>query len=479
MPIARWRSRPPFYTARSLKIWKHIKIVHLPPSVSFISPPCLLPSKNVQDVRFLFAVPSTSCCPHRRHTCRSWIFHLETPECGTRAVTRHFQMTRLSFSCRSWSCGLDIKEHWPTMSLDIVITAHPHSDGFLHVLLFLPSDVSFYKSILVIHAKKPNHIISSFSSSTHLHLMSTTQLPWDLRLQQDCPLGHVHHGVVSGDDYTAKRYQVLECTVSPSANGIPVPPLDYPQGAQRVESPLKNVFENEALFMAPTSVSSYQGTLWGSQFVQANYPSSTSSTIYADDNGRSSIIEGQPIQLSPHTIPLPIAQARPSFHGDSFDRPLTNATTRRSEGGVQDRASDERAFAHLSLNSSTPLPHATGYTSMYPQDNGSASRPGQPPFVHHANTGSTVDQASSTVHRGFTVSQRGWPDYYTDVSSRSPFPNPVLPSIQGPYPSSYPDDENLAIPLEPTENSDPFTGQSYPPPNEPTEVSHSRDVPSN
>ncbi|KAI6104472.1 hypothetical protein EV401DRAFT_2017411 [Pisolithus croceorrhizus] len=370
----------------------------------------------------------------------------------------------------SWSCGLDIKEHWPTMSLDIVITAHPHSDGFLHVLLFLPSDVSFYKSILVIHAKKPNHIISSFSSSTHLHLMSTTQLPWDLRLQQDCPLGHVHHGVVSGDDYTAKRYQVLECTVSPSANGIPVPPLDYPQGAQRVESPLKNVFENEALFMAPTSVSSYQGTLWGSQFVQANYPSSTSSTIYADDNGRSSIIEGQPIQLSPHTIPLPIAQARPSFHGDSFDRPLTNATTRRSEGGVQDRASDERAFAHLSLNSSTPLPHATGYTSMYPQDNGSASRPGQPPFVHHANTGSTVDQASSTVHRGFTVSQRGWPDYYTDVSSRSPFPNPVLPSIQGPYPSSYPDDENLAIPLEPTENSDPFTGQSYPPPNEPTEI---------
>ncbi|KAI6159399.1 hypothetical protein EDD17DRAFT_902677 [Pisolithus thermaeus] len=107
---------------------------------------------------------------------------------------------------------------------------------------------------------------------------------------------------------------------------------------------------------------------------------------------------------------------------------------------------------------------------MYPQDNGSASRPDQPPFVHHANTGSTIDQASSAVHRGFTVSQCGWPDYHTDVSSWSPFPNPVLPLIQGSYPSSYPDDENLAIPSEQTENSDPFSGQSYPPPNEPTEI---------
>lgn len=225
--------------------------------------------------------------------------------------------------------------------------------------------------------------------------MPKTRSPLVLCPQQDCTLG-----------------QVSECAALPLANNTTVPALGYSHGAQRVKSPLKGALENEILPIprALTSLPRYRDTFSSSQYLGANHPGSTSSTIDADKDGKPSIIsrlldsqgepraddelrmKGRPIRLSSHTISLPVAQAHSPSHGDRCDIPLINATTHRIEGGVQDCASDNTAhasIAYLSPNCSIPIPHA-----VYLRDRGSVSRFGEPPFVHHAGTGSTMDLAS-------------------------------------------------------------------------------------
>ncbi|KAI6137358.1 hypothetical protein F5141DRAFT_1209678 [Pisolithus sp. B1] len=244
--------------------------------------------------------------------------------------------------------------------------------------------------------------------------------------------------------------------------------------------PLENAVGSRAFSMvslllnqASTSVPKYQDSPWGSQYTQANHPLSTPPTIYANEDGGSSIFEGRSIQLPRPTIPVPITQAHTPFHGDHFETPLVNAITPRFEGDMQDRTSDDTAYPRISLsslNSSILLPHAVGYPSRYPQDNGNASRFIVPPFVHGATAGFTMGLASKAVSRGYTAPLHDWPDHHQNASSWSVFPNPVKLSIPGPYPSGYPDSENFAMPLEWTTNSDRFTGQSYLPPSKPTEI---------
>ncbi|KAI6161504.1 hypothetical protein EDD17DRAFT_692431 [Pisolithus thermaeus] len=226
-----------------------------------------------------------------------------------------------------------------------------------------------------------------------------------------------------------------------------------------------------SLNQALASVLSARLRSGGSQYVQANHPGSASSIVYAAGDGWSSM--GRPIQLPHHAIPVPITQAHIPFRSDRSDRPPVDTAIPRFEGDVQDHACDNTVYSDVALptrNSSILLPHALGYPSRYPQDNGSAQRFGKPLFVHDATAGFTTGLVSRGVPPGYT----DLPDHHQDVSSWSASPNPVMPSIQGPYPSGYPGSENFPMPLGRTTDSDQFTGQTYPLPSKPTEASGSR-----
>ncbi|KAI6125223.1 hypothetical protein EV401DRAFT_1940040, partial [Pisolithus croceorrhizus] len=228
-----------------------------------------------------------------------------------------------------------------------------------------------------------------------------------------------------------------------------------------------------SLNQALASVLSARLRSGGSQYVQANHPGSASSIVYAAGDGWSSMIKGRPIQLPHHAIPVPITQAHIPFRSDRSDRPPVDTAIPRFEGDVQDHACDNTVYSDVALptrNSSILLPHALGYPSRYPQDNGSAQRFGKPLFVHDATAGFTTGLVSRGVPPGYT----DLPDHHQDVSSWSASPNPVMPSIQGPYPSGYPGSENFPMPLGRTTDSDQFTGQTYPLPSKPTEASGSR-----
>ncbi|KAI6125563.1 hypothetical protein EDD16DRAFT_1557259 [Pisolithus croceorrhizus] len=231
-----------------------------------------------------------------------------------------------------------------------------------------------------------------------------------------------------------------------------------------------------SLNQALASVLSARLCSGGSQYAQANYPWSTSSTVYAAVDGWSSMIEGQPIQLPHHAIPVPITQAHIPFHSDRSHRSPVDAAVPRFKGDMQDHACDNTVYSDVApptWTSSILLPHAWGYPLRYPQDNGSAPRFGKPLFVHDATAGFTT----GLVSRGVLPGHTDLPDHHQDVSSWSASPNPVMPSIQGPYPSGYLGSENFPMPLGRTTDSDQFTGQTYPLPSKPTEIASTPDVP--
>ncbi|KAI5994225.1 hypothetical protein EDC04DRAFT_1241839 [Pisolithus marmoratus] len=143
------------------------------------------------------------------------------------------------------------------------------------------------------------HMISSSSSSTPSHAVlnsTTTRLHQSLRRQQDCHL-HLRCDAASGYGYGIKQPQAPEYVVSSSVNGIPVPPVGYPQATPRVELPSDIDAEHgkawsiaSPLDQALTSVPGYQDTAWISQHSQGNSPVSTSLTSYAGEDGGSFII---------------------------------------------------------------------------------------------------------------------------------------------------------------------------------------------
>ncbi|KAI6117364.1 hypothetical protein EDD16DRAFT_1008874 [Pisolithus croceorrhizus] len=140
----------------------------------------------------------------------------------------------------------------------------------------------------------------------------TTQLPRDLCHQQDCHLDHARHGTMSGDDYTIQRSQLPGCIVSSSTDNVPFPPAGISQAAGRVGMPSENAVGSRAFSMvspllnqASTSVPKYEDSPWGGRYTQANHPLSTPPTIYANEDGGSSIFEGRSTQLPRPTIPVP------------------------------------------------------------------------------------------------------------------------------------------------------------------------------
>lgn len=253
-----------------------------------------------------------------------------------------------------------------------------------------------------------------------LHIMTnmwSTLLPCNLCHQQGCHLDHVCHGIMFGDDHTIKRPQAPEYIASSSVNNVSFPSVGYPQGVGPVDVPSGNAIGsrvlpvvspllNQASTLAPT----YQESLWGSLYAQVNYPVSTPSTSYSDEDGRGSIDFTADINAYPSITPL-------------------------------------------SLNPTA------GYPSRYSQDDGSAARFGEPPFARGVASGSTMGLA---LH--------DWPDHRPDVSSWSASPQPVMSLVPAPDPSSYPDNENFPVLLGRTTHSDRFTAQPYLPPSEPTEV---------
>ncbi|KAI5983320.1 hypothetical protein EDC04DRAFT_1742245 [Pisolithus marmoratus] len=330
-------------------------------------------------------------------------------------------------------------------------------------------------------------IISSSPPLTPSYAMSsdlTTQFPQNLRYQQDCHLGHVQYPE-SSDGHAICLSQVPVRTVSPSVNSTPLPLVAYLHGTGRVvDLPSDNVAENGTLSAvppsfdrAPTAVSWYQNTTWSSQYNQANYPASTSSAIYAAEDGystlnqphynhnRAHIATYRPIQLPHHPIPIPITQAHTSFPSDSADMLLVDAIP-----------------PHYTQDMS---PWAVQYSSGYMQDNGNASTFGEPTFVHRAPAGATVSLSSTPAARSCIVPLHGWANNhekanghentlgpYLDVSSWLTPPNLVMPPLQGLCPSGHMDSESVPTPLEWTASPPLFTSEPYPHPNKPTEVRH-------
>ncbi|KAI6046913.1 hypothetical protein EDC04DRAFT_945476 [Pisolithus marmoratus] len=327
-------------------------------------------------------------------------------------------------------------------------------------------------------------IISPSSSLTPSHAMSsglTTRLPQNLRRQQDCHLGHVHYPK-SSDGYAINQSEVPVCILSPSANSIPLPLVAYLHGTGRVDLPSYNVAENGTLSAVPpsfdrvlTAVPRHQDTAWSSQYDQANYPASTSSAIYAAEDGYSTLNHPyysyngaytatyRPIQLPHHPIPIPITQAHTSFLSDSADMLLVDAIP-----------------PHYAQDMS---PRSVQYSSGYTRDNGNALTFGEPTFVHRAPTGATGGLASTPVPRSYIAPLRGWANDhertnghdntsgpYLNVSSWLAPPNLVMPPLQGLCPSGHMDSESVPTPLEWTASPPSFTSEPFPHPNKPTEI---------
>ncbi|KAI6104458.1 hypothetical protein EV401DRAFT_666954 [Pisolithus croceorrhizus] len=134
---------------------------------------------------------------------------------------------------------------------------------------------------------------------------------------------------MSGDDYTIQRSQLPGCIVSSSTDNVPFPPAGISQAAGRVGMPSENAVGSRAFSMvslmrvrqperlliqiqvspllnqASTSVPKYEDSPWGGRYTQANHPLSTPPTIYANEDGGSSIFEGRSTQLPRPTIPVP------------------------------------------------------------------------------------------------------------------------------------------------------------------------------
>ncbi|KAI6117344.1 hypothetical protein EDD16DRAFT_1588185 [Pisolithus croceorrhizus] len=104
----------------------------------------------------------------------------------------------------------------------------------------------------------------------------------------------------------------------------------------------------------------------------------------------------------------------------------------------------------------------------YPQVNGNASRFGGPPFIQDATAGSMASLASRAIPCEYIA---------PGISSWLAFPNLGMAPNRGPCSSGYPDHESFRAPLEWTESSNRFTGQRYPPSNEPTEIASLPDMP--
>ncbi|KAI6142139.1 hypothetical protein BKA82DRAFT_335529 [Pisolithus tinctorius] len=234
-----------------------------------------------------------------------------------------------------------------------------------------------------------------------------------------------------------------------------------------------------SLDQAPTSIPRYQDTARSSQHAQANYPVSTS---YTNEDGRFSIvsqlsgtatfvesltvtqINGQPVQLLHHTASVPITQAHipsQSYHHDTL---LVNTKTPHYGGDVWGCTSGDTAYSGIALsspNTSIMLPNVVEYSLGSPWENGNVSKFGKSPFAHHATTGLSTGLASTVLFS--PTSNVSWL-----ASSK-----PIVPLLQGPYPSDHLDSEIITAPVELAASSTWSTRKPYLPSSQEIKVSHS------
>ncbi|KAI6095923.1 hypothetical protein F5141DRAFT_624472 [Pisolithus sp. B1] len=340
-------------------------------------------------------------------------------------------------------------------------------------------------------------------SSTPLHITLngwSTQRPQNPRYQQDCHFDHAQCGAAPGDGCAINQSQVAERILSSPTDNFPVPPATCLQGFNRssstfstshlpvparVELPLDSIAENEVLPIVSPSldrdsipVPRYQDMAWNSRHAQVNY-FSRSPTMYGDEDGRFPVVRGQPAQLPHHTFHIPIIHAHIPLESRFPGTYPVNAITPFCDGVALERTSDSSAygsFALPSLSASILLPHTAGYPSGHLQGDEDFSEFGKPPSVHRVTAGPTASLAFTAIPRDLTSHHEGVSRYDgtsssdPDVSSWTVSPNPIIPLLQGPYPSGYLASWNIPTSLEWAESSAWLRNQPCPPSYEQTEI---------